>query len=58
MHSFAVLQVAVEGDIWVYDAEYVALARQLNVPLLTCDSAVVQRFPSVAITPEQYLGNS
>ncbi len=57
MHSFAVLQVAVEGDIWVYDAEYVALARQLNVPLLTTDGALVQRFPSVAITPEQYLGN-
>jgi predicted nucleic acid-binding protein len=55
MHSFSVLQVAVEGNLWVYDAEYVALARQLNVPLVTTDGPLAQRFPSVAVSPKEYL---
>ncbi len=56
MHSFSVLQVAVEGSLWVYDAEYVALARQLNVRLVTTDASVLDRFPAVAISPEDLLG--
>jgi hypothetical protein len=37
MHSHSVLHVAEEGGIWVDDAEYVALARRLQVRLVTTD---------------------
>jgi predicted nucleic acid-binding protein len=55
MHSHSVLHTAIEGDIWTYDAEYVALARQLAVTLVTSDAEVVKKFPAVAILPEQFL---
>ncbi len=57
MHSFSVLQIAVEGDLWVYDAEYVALARQLNVALVTTDQPLRDRFPALAVSPEDFLRN-
>ena len=50
-----VLEVAAEGRCSGYDAEYVALAVLLGVPLVTFDRKLVAAFPSVAITPEQFL---
>ena len=55
MHSHSVLHTAIEGNIWTYDAEYVALARQLAVTLVTSDEGIVKKFPAVAMLPEQFL---
>jgi predicted nucleic acid-binding protein len=55
MHSHSVLQVAEEGGIWVYDAEYVALARQLQVKLVTTDERILAQFPAVAVSPSEFL---
>jgi predicted nucleic acid-binding protein len=55
MHSHSVLHAAIEGDIWAYDAEYVALARQLGANLVTSDAEVVKKFPAVAMLPEEFL---
>jgi predicted nucleic acid-binding protein len=55
LHSRSVLAAATEGAIWSYDAEYVALARQLSARLVTTDDAVLNAFPSVAVTPEEFL---
>jgi predicted nucleic acid-binding protein len=55
MHSRSVLAAATEGDIWSYDAEYVALARQLGTRLVTTDDAVLNAFPALAITPARFL---
>jgi predicted nucleic acid-binding protein len=55
MHSHSVLHAAIEGDVWTYDAEYVALARQLAVTLVTSDKELVKKFPAVAMHPEQFL---
>lgn len=57
MHSHTVLHAAEEGAIWVYDAEYVALARQLQVKLVTTDEEVRKRFPSVAVSPSDFLND-
>ncbi len=57
MHSFSVLHVALEGNLWVYDAEYVALARQLNATLVTTDEEVLERFPAVAMSPSRFVGS-
>jgi predicted nucleic acid-binding protein len=55
MHNHSVLHAAIEGDIWAYDAEYVALARQLAVTLVTSDTDLVKKFPAVAMLPHQFL---
>ena len=55
MHSHSVLHAAEEGGIGVYDAEYVALARQLQVKLVTTDEKLLAQFPSVAISPTDFL---
>ena len=48
-----VLHAAVEGRLWSYDAEYVALARQLKCHLVTTDSEVLKSFPALAVRPER-----
>jgi predicted nucleic acid-binding protein len=55
MHSHSVLHVAEEGGIWVYDAEYVALARQLQVKLVTTDEKLLAQFRAVAVSPAEFL---
>ena len=55
MHSHSVLHAANEGSVWVYDAEYVALARQLQVKLVTTDKKILAQFPAVAVSPADFL---
>jgi len=57
MHSHSVLLAAVEGSLSAYDAEYVALARQLAVRLVTTDEKVLLAFPSLAMRPEDFVKN-
>ena len=46
--SEKILKLAVESGRSACDCEFVALAEDLNVPLVTTDDAVVKRFPRVA----------
>ena len=50
-----VLRLAADSGCSAYDCEYVALAEDLDVPLVTSDRQVVRAFPSVALTPERFL---
>jgi predicted nucleic acid-binding protein len=45
----AVLEAAVSFKVSAYDAEYLVLARQLGVPLLTFDRKLQQAAPGLAI---------
>lgn len=49
-----VLQLVDETDHSAYDCEYVALAQELNVTLVTGDRAVVDRFPDTAVLLEDF----
>lgn len=51
-----VLDLAARSGCTAYDCEFVALARELGVPLLTADKAVLKAFPAVALTPEAFVG--
>lgn len=55
LHSHGVLHAATEGGLTAYDAEYVALARQLSAVLVTTDELVLRKFPALAKSPEQFL---
>lgn len=54
--SDRVLQLAAESGCSAYDCEFVALALDLNVPLVTADRQVAAAFPDVAISPGAFLG--
>lgn len=47
----AVLDMVLDSELSAYDAEYVATARILGVPLATFDRQVLQAFPEIARRP-------
>lgn len=53
--SAQVLDVAMEYDLTAYDAEFVALARTLDVPLVTLDGGILEGAPDVAMRPRAFL---
>lgn len=44
-----VVDAALRGSLSAYDAEFVVLARQLGVPLVTADRVVLDGAPDVAV---------
>jgi len=53
--STQVLRLVGESTCSAYDCEFVALARDLNVQLLTVDKQIVKQFPSDAISLDEYV---
>ena len=51
-----VLDVIASSTLTAYDAEFVALATALSVPLVTADKGVLKAFPERALTMETFLG--
>ena len=52
--SDKVLAEAAGRDLAAYDAEYIVAARQLGVPLVTCDTRLRNAVPDVALRPEEF----
>ena len=52
VNSGAVLSTADETGLSAYDSEYVVLAREMEVSLLTTDRAILQEVPDVAVHPK------
>ena len=51
----SVLDVVQASALTAYDAEFVALAKALVVPLVTADKAVLKAFPERALTMEAFV---
>jgi predicted nucleic acid-binding protein len=51
-----VLTLADQSGCSAYDCEFVALARDLGIPLVTTDSEILKAFPSLAVSPSTYAG--
>ena len=49
-----VLDLASSHKITAYDAEFVVLARELGVPLITLDKSLQKAFPKIATWPEKF----
>ena len=50
-----VLQLVAASRCSAYDCEYVALAEELQVRLVTSDQQVLRHFPQVAISPKEFV---
>jgi predicted nucleic acid-binding protein len=51
-----VLELVKGSPCSAYDCEYVALARQLDVPLVTSDRRILAAFPETAVSPGDFAG--
>jgi predicted nucleic acid-binding protein len=51
-----VLDIVASCTLTAYDAEFVALAGALSVPLVTADKAVLKAFPDRAVTMDAFVG--
>lgn len=52
-----VLRLAAESGHSTYDCQYVAVAEQLDVPLVTSDTGVLAAFPDIAVSPDDFLAS-
>jgi len=53
--SLYVLELVSQSTCSAYDCEFVALARDLEVPLVTTDRQILNEFPNVAISLDTFL---
>ena len=53
-----VLRLVSASRCSAYDCEFVALAEDLHVPLITVDGLILREFPSIAISAEDFVGPS
>jgi predicted nucleic acid-binding protein len=52
----SVLETAIHYSITAYDAQFVVLAEDLGIPLVTADRGLVKACPDVAVTYGGFLG--
>ena len=50
-----VLALVHRSSCSAYDCEFVALARHLDVPLVTMDRKVIDAFPETAVSPDRFI---
>lgn len=57
INSSRVLKLSRESDCSAYDCEFVNLAQDLNVPLVTMDRKVLHSFSETAVSIQNYIEN-
>ena len=53
--SAHILQLVNTSSCSAYDCEFVALAKLLNIPLVTADKKIIQAFPGIAQTIDDFI---
>jgi predicted nucleic acid-binding protein len=55
--SYLVLELVSASSCSAYDCEFVALARELKIPLVTIDQHILEQFPDLAISMDEFAGS-
>lgn len=58
VNSDLVLKLIAQSKCSAYDCEYVALAEELHVPLVTMDREILREFPKVSMTMKEFVGSN
>ena len=53
--SYQVLNLVATSTCSAYDCEFVALAKDLDIPLITTDKQILSQFSGNAISPEKFV---
>lgn len=53
--SIMILETIAASTCSSYDCEFVALAKDLSVKMITYDKQIIKDFPDIALKPEDYL---
>ena len=53
--SLDVLRIAAATDCSAYDAEFIVLAQELGITLVTMDSMILKAFPEIAIRLDRFV---
>mgnify|MGYP000194544206 CR=1 FL=1 len=53
--SYQVMKLAEQSNCTAYDCEFVSLAQELDVPLVTADRQILRAFSKRAISPDGFL---
>lgn len=54
-NSNEVLKLVSQSNCSAYDCEFVALAQEFGVPLVTFDQRILREFPDTAVSPTDFL---
>lgn len=55
INTHQVMRLVSDSTCTAYDCEFVALAKEMEVPLVTFDRQICQEFPDIAIQPEEFV---
>jgi predicted nucleic acid-binding protein len=55
--SFHILELAAASACSAYDCEFVALAQDLGIPLVTVDQKIQKEFPHIAVSLDDFLAS-
>jgi len=53
--SFQVMELVASSECSAYDCEFVALAKDLGIPLVTVDKKLLEEFPQIAVSLDEYI---
>ena len=51
-----VLSLVLESSLSAYDCEFVSLAEEASIPLVTADRGTLSAFPNIAVSLNEYSG--
>jgi predicted nucleic acid-binding protein len=55
VNSTQVMSFVANSSCSAYDCEFVALADDLNIKLVTFDKKIIREFPKIAISPQEFV---
>ncbi len=54
--SHSILALAAASTCSAYDCEFVALAQDLSIPMITVDKQILRQFPDIAVSLAEFAG--